>query len=166
MSALNLPVRSPEPTLRHVLRHVNRTYMADIRLRFAAHGVTEADYLSMFALRRIPDMSSADLARWTGVTAQGANQVLKSLIKRGLVERHRSPAHGRILEARLTAHGERLIEECEQEANDLDAVMCAHLTAEEVAALEALLRKCAAGLGSPVSETMRPPGRLNTSGPA
>src|ERR1700761_1064879 len=97
----------------------------------------------MFALRRIPDMSNADLSRWTGVSPQGTNEVLKSLIANGLVERRPSPRHGRILEARLTERGERVIAACEDAANALEAEMCATLRPHEVEVLEDLLRRCA-----------------------
>lgn len=144
------PAESPEPTLRHALRHVNRLFHARFRARLAEHGVTDAEYQALFALRRLPDMSSADLARWTGVTAQGANQVLKSLIDNGLVERHPSPTHGRILEARLTARGEAVIKACERDANALEELMCSELSEDEVTQLDELLRRCAAGLGAPI----------------
>src|ERR1700733_12922510 len=114
------PAESPDPTLRHALRHVNRLFHAQFRTKLAEHGVTDAEYYALFALRRLPGMSSADLARWTGVTAQGANQVLKSLIDNGLVERHASQSHGRILEARLTPRGEAVIGACERDAHALE----------------------------------------------
>lgn len=117
-------LESPEPTLRHALRHVNRVFQARLRERLGEYGVSEAEYMAMFALRRIPDMSNADLSRWTGVTAQGANQVLKSLIEAGFVERRPSPSHARILQARLTEEGEKVIEACEQEAGGLEDEMC------------------------------------------
>ena len=80
------PLVSPDPTLRHALKHVSRLFQSELRYRLAQHGVSEAEYMTLFALRRLPNMSSADLARWTGVSAQSANQVLKALIDAGLVE--------------------------------------------------------------------------------
>ncbi|MBB2914061.1 DNA-binding MarR family transcriptional regulator [Streptosporangium becharense] len=142
---------------------MNRVFQQLLTERLAAYGVSEAEYVSMFALRRIPNMSNADLSRWTGVTAQGANQVLKSLIAAGLVERRRSPDHGRILEARLTRKGEEVIFECEREANELEARMCARLSAEETTLLESLLRRCAEGLGSPIRDRDEVPPRLAQS---
>ena len=113
------PARSPDPTLRHALRHVVRAFSAKLSARLAEYGVSEAEYVSMFALRRLPNMSNADLSRWTGVSPQGANEVLKSLIASGMVERHPAADHGRILEASLTVRGEEVIAACEDAANTL-----------------------------------------------
>jgi DNA-binding MarR family transcriptional regulator len=157
------PARSPDPTLRHALRHVVRAYSAKMSGRLAEHGISEAEYVSMFALRRIPNMSNADLARWTGVSPQGTNEVLKSLINGGMVERHPSPNHGRILEACLTDRGEEVIAACEDAANALEAEMCSGLESHEVVVLEDLLRRCADGLGAPINDRTFPLMRLARS---
>ena len=144
------PAQSPEPTLRHALRHVNRAFQAHLRGRLAEYGVSEAEYMALFALRRFPDMSGADLSRWTGVTAQGANQVLKGLITAGLVQRRPAAGHGRILLARLTGRGEEVVAACERAADAVEDAMCADLSRAEVALLESMLRRCADGLGVPI----------------
>jgi len=143
---------------------VVRAYSAKMSGRLAEYGISEAEYVSMFALRRIPNMSNADLARWTGVSPQGTNEVLKSLIHGGMVERRPSPNHGRILEACLTARGEGVIAACEDAANALEAEMCSGLEAHEVILLEDLLRRCADGLGAPINDRTFPVMRLARSG--
>jgi DNA-binding MarR family transcriptional regulator len=157
------PAQSPDPTLRHALRHVVRAFSAKMSGRLAEFGVSDAEYVSLFALRRIPDMSNADLARWTGVSPQGTNEVLKSLIASGLVDRHPAPDHGRILQASLTEHGEEVIAACEDAANALEAEMCSGLSPHEVTVLEDLLRRCADGLGAPIRDRRLPPVRLARS---
>ena len=157
------PPRSPDPTLRHALRHVVRAYSAKMSGRLAEYGISEAEYVSMFALRRIPNMSNADLARWTGVSPQGTNEVLKSLIAGGMVERHPSASHGRILEACLTDRGEEVIAACEDAANALEAEMCSGLEPHEVGLLEDLLRRCAEGLNAPINDRTFPLMRLARS---
>lgn len=149
---MNEPVRSPEPTLRHALRYVSRLYQSELMARLAGHGVSEAEYRAMFVLRRVPDLSNAELARANGVTAQGANQVMQSLIAAGLVERRTSPANARILMSRLTSAGEQVVLACERDAEALEQVMCSRMSAEEVGLLEGLLYRCADGLGAPISE--------------
>lgn len=157
------PARSPDPTLRHALRHVVRAYSVRLSGRLAEYGISEAEYVSMFALRRIPNMSNADLARWTGVSPQGTNEVLKSLIRGGMVERHPSPNDGRILEACLTERGEEVIAVCEDAANALEAEMCSLLEPHEVVLLEDLLHRCADGLNAPINDRTFPPVRLARS---
>lgn len=165
MSRERNPAQSPDPTLRHALRHVVRAFSAKLSGRLAEHGVSEAEYVSMFALRRIPNMSNADLSRWTGVSPQGTNEVLKKLIANGMVERHPAPDHGRILQACLTRQGEQVIAACEDAANALEAEMCSGLEPHEVAVLNDLLRRCADGLGTPIRDHRFPPARLARSSP-
>ncbi len=150
MPTVPSPAESPDPTLRHALKHVSRLFQSELRYRLAQHGVSEAEYMTLFALRRLPNMSSADLARWTGVSAQSANQVLKALIDAGLVERRSSSSHGRILEARLTRKGHRVIAACEEEADSVEQLMCSGMAPGEIDQFEELLRKAATGLGAPI----------------
>ena len=140
-----------------------RAYSAKLSGRLTEYGISEAEYVSMFALRRIPNMSNADLARWTGVSPQGTNEVLKSLIASGMVERHPAPDHGRILEACLTEQGEEVIAACEDAANALEDEMCSGLESHEVALLEDLLRRCAEGLSAPINDHACPLMRLARS---
>lgn len=149
-------MRSPDPTLRHALRQVHRGFMAVFTESLEQVELTESGYTVLFTLRRIPDMSNADLARWLGVTAQGANQLLKPLVEAGLVVRKPSRSHGRILETRLTDAGERVIAFCEAEADKAEATMTSLMTPEEVTEFERLLRKAAVGLNRPVDEPVVP----------
>ncbi len=141
---------SPAPTLRHALRHVNRTYHSHFSSVLEKHGLTVASYRSMFALRRYPNMSSADLARWAGVTAQGANQVLKGLVRAGYVERHPSPVDGRILQSKLTTAGQEVIAECEEVGQELEEMMTSLMTPEDVREFERLLYLAADAMGVPI----------------
>ncbi|MFG1922776.1 MarR family winged helix-turn-helix transcriptional regulator [Cryptosporangium sp. NPDC048952] len=145
------PVRSPEPNLRHALRYVSRLYQAEFTARLAGHGMSEAEYRAMFLLRRQPDLSNAALARTLGVSAQGANQVLQTLIAAGWVSRQVSRENARVLLSRLTAAGTDVVEACEREGADLENTMCSGLTDPERTQLEELLHRCAEGLGAPIT---------------
>ena len=146
-----------DPTLRHALRRVYRTFNGKLTGRLAEHGVSEAEYVIMFSLRRIPGLSNADLARGTGVSPQVTSEVLKTLIARGLVVRHPAADHGRILEAVLTDEGEETIAACEDAANALEAEMCAQLSPDEVALFDDMLHRCADALGVPIRSGRVPP---------
>ncbi|MGW3445407.1 MarR family winged helix-turn-helix transcriptional regulator [Streptomyces sp. NPDC001076] len=68
-------------------------------------------------------MSSAELARRCGVTAQPMGTALRDLVERGLVQRRAHPTHGKIVEMSVTAawvelalRGEGALEPCEREA--------------------------------------------------
>ena len=63
------------------------------------------------------------------------NEVLLALERRGLVRRSAHPDHGRILQARLTAKGRRLLVSCDADVRDIEARMMSDLTARDEAAL-------------------------------
>lgn len=149
------PSVSPDPTLRHVLRHVARTYQAQLTEQFKLYGVSDAEYTVMFVLKRMPGLSSADISRWTAVTAQAGNQIVKSLLKRGLVMRRPSDDHGRVLLIELTPEGRGVVDACEQHANALEDQMCERMSPDERADFVRLLRSAADGLGSPISTIKR-----------
>lgn len=145
------PSVSPDPTLRHVLRHVARTYQAQLTEQFQLYGISDAEYTVLFVLKRMPGLSSAEISRWTAVTAQAGNQIVKALLEQDLVTRRPSVEHGRVLLIELSAEGRRIVDACEKHANDLEAQMCERMAAEERATFMHLLRLAADGLGSPIS---------------
>ncbi|QBR89749.1 MarR family transcriptional regulator [Microbacterium sp. dk485] len=149
------PSVSPEPTLRHALRHVSKQFSGQLQRRIQEHGVSHAEYVAMFALKRLPNLSSAEVSRWTGVTPQAGNQIVQGLLERELVQRHPSRDHGRVLLIELTDEGRRVIDACERDANDLENQMCQEMTGEQRSELMSLLRLAAAGLGSPISSPAR-----------
>jgi DNA-binding MarR family transcriptional regulator len=145
------PSVSPDPTLRHVLRHVSRTYQSQLSEQFKQHGVSDAEYTVLFVLKRMPGLSSAEISRWTAVTAQAGNQIVKSLLEQGLVVRRPSDDHGRVLLIELTERGRQVVDACERHANALEDQMCEGMADGERADFIRLLRVAADGLGSPIS---------------
>jgi DNA-binding MarR family transcriptional regulator len=137
------PSLSPEPTLRHALRHVSKQFSSQLQRLLQEHGVSQAEYVAMFALKRLPGLSSAEVSRWTGVTPQAGNQIVKALLDRGLVRRRPSRDHARVLLIDLTEEGRRVID------------VCQGMTSEQRQELMSLLRMAAAGLGSPISGPVR-----------
>jgi DNA-binding MarR family transcriptional regulator len=145
------PSVSPEPTLRHALRHVSKQFSSQLQRLLQEHGVSQAEYVAMFALKRLPGLSSAEVSRWTGVTPQAGNQIVKALLDRELVQRRPSRDHGRVLLIELTDEGRRVIDACERDADELENRMCQGMTGDQRRELMALLRLAAAGLGSPIA---------------
>jgi len=72
------------------------------------------------------------------------NEVIAALERRGLVERSVDPSHGRILRARLTDAGERLVAEIDPVVDQLQDEMLAEVPSEHhdivVDGLEAVMR--------------------------
>lgn len=117
--------------------------------------MSQAEYVVLFALKRLPELSSAEVSRWTGVTPQAGNQIVKGLLERNLVHRHPSRDHGRVLLIELTDEGRRVIDACEKDADELENRMCQGMTPEQRSELMFLLREAASGLGAPISNAVR-----------
>lgn len=109
-------------------------------------GASVPEYAVLTALADQPGMSNADLARRAYVTPQTMNQVLRELERRGWVSRRPHPGHGRILQAELTADGQRVLAACHQSVGAVEAQMLAGLGPAERRQLVAGLKSCIAGL--------------------
>ena len=92
-------------------------------------------YTTLSVLERRSGLSNAQLARRALVSPQSMNEVLLTLERRGLVRRRAHPEHGRILQARLTAKGRRLLGACDAAVRDVEARMMRDLTVRDEAAL-------------------------------
>jgi DNA-binding MarR family transcriptional regulator len=138
---------NPDPTLRHIIGRVDRALRSQLNDQLADVDLTGPGYTTLFVLRRIPNLSNAELARHVGVSPQAINQIVLALVERDLLARRTSKNHSGILEMRLTAKGKRLIERCEREAEAIESAMLGAFTDAERRTFERLLRKAADGLG-------------------
>ena len=100
-----------------------------------SHGLSVNQYTTLSVLEHRSGLSNAQLARRALVSPQSMNEVLLTLERRGLVRRRAHPDHGRILQARLTAKGRRLLAACDAEVREVEARMMRDLTARDEAAL-------------------------------
>ena len=88
-----------------------------------------------------PGLSNAQLSRRSMITPPSTLEVLAALERRGLVERHADPDHGRILRAELTADGARTLASAEQVIGAMQEQMLADVADEHRAILrDGLLR--------------------------
>jgi DNA-binding MarR family transcriptional regulator len=109
-------------------------------------GVTTPQYAALAAIEAEPGISNAALARRSFVTPQTMVRIVANLEAMGLVERQAHPAHGRVLQARLTARGRRLVASCHRGVYAVEAQMLAPLSERERAALSGMLERCARAL--------------------
>jgi DNA-binding MarR family transcriptional regulator len=110
-------------------------------------GMTALQYTALTVLERHADMSSAQLARHSFVTAQSMADLIGALEARGLIERHRDRTDRRRLVVALTTEGRALLDRYREEVTALEASMVAGLPEDEVAALRRALNTCRANLG-------------------
>ena len=97
-------------------------------------------------LERHPDLSSAQLARNSFVTAQTMADMVRALEERGLVERHRDLADRRRLVLALTRDGRDLLRRYRGRVAALEERMLSGLTPEQAAELRRGLAVCQANL--------------------
>src|SRR5919206_4325973 len=95
----------------YLLRQAWHAFRTAMEAELRAHGLTGAQYAVLSVLARDPGASGAELARACNTTPQAMAGVLATLERAHLVERRPHPAHGRILQASLTAEGARRLEE-------------------------------------------------------
>jgi MarR family transcriptional regulator, organic hydroperoxide resistance regulator len=108
------------------------------------YGLTMTQYTVLLALSREGGMSGAQLARACGVTQQTMATVLTGLQNKGLIGRHASPVHAKVLIATLTGDGRELLDRAYQEVIVLERALTDAFTPAEHTALCQLLERATA----------------------
>jgi DNA-binding MarR family transcriptional regulator len=123
------------PTLLYLIGRIDRVVRRRVDEVVKARGLSVNQYTTLSVLDRRSGLSNAQLARRALVSPQSMNEVLLALERRGLVRRHAHPDHGRILQARLTAKGRRVLASCDADVREVEAAMVSDLSPQEQAAL-------------------------------
>jgi DNA-binding MarR family transcriptional regulator len=135
-----------EPTLLYVMKQVELAVRARLDEMFRPLGLTALQYTALTVLERHPDLTSAQLARNSFVTAQSMADMVVALESRGLVERHRDAADRRRLVLALTDDGKALLRRHRGKVTALEQEMLSSLSAEQAAELRRSLLVCRANL--------------------
>ena len=109
-------------------------------------GLTALQYTALTVLERHPDLSSAQLARNSFVTAQSMADMVTALEGRGLIERHRDRTDRRRLVVALTTDGRKLLDRYRDEVDALEEQMLAGLTKAQITSLRRNLNTCYANM--------------------
>ncbi len=137
-----MPPADSAPLLLYLVKRVELAVRARIEEIVRPAGLTTNQYTALTVLERHDDMSSAQLARLSFVTAQSMADVITTLEERGLIERHRDRADRRRLVVGLTGNGRVLLDRYRDEVAALEKSMLAGLSAEEISALRVVLNTC------------------------
>jgi DNA-binding MarR family transcriptional regulator len=135
-----------EPMLLYLVKQVElavRSHLDDL-LRPA--GLTALQYTALTVLERHSDLSSAQLARNSFVTAQSMADMITTLEGRGLIERHRDRTDRRRLVVALTTDGRKLLDRYRDQVDALEEQMLAGLTKAQISSLRHNLHTCHANL--------------------
>ncbi len=109
-------------------------------------GVTAAAWIVLRAVRNEPVASGAQLARACHVTPQSAQALLKSLEDGGWIVRTKDAVNDRILIAKLTPSGVKLLETGEKLARVIEKKLWQGIPDGAVEALNRTLERCLANL--------------------
>ena len=108
-------------------------------------GLTPSDAGVLRLLGRTPGLSQRALADRLGSVPSRVVSLIDSLQTRGLVERVRSTTDRRNYELQLTAHGQDVLGELRQIAEQHEAELLSPLTEDQAVQLEKLLTQLASG---------------------
>ncbi|HEY3878823.1 MAG TPA: MarR family transcriptional regulator [Trebonia sp.] len=137
-----MPSSDSAPLLLYLMKRVELAVRSQLDDIVRQGGLTTNQYTALTVLERHDDMSSAQLARLSFVTAQSMADVITTLEERGLIERHRDRADRRRLVVGLTGSGRVLLDRYRDEVAALEKSMLAGLSDEETAALRSVLNRC------------------------
>ena len=140
-----VPAQS-EPMLLYLVKQVELAIRAHLDALLRPAGLTALQYTALTVLERHPDISSAQLARNSFVTAQSMADMVTALEGRGMIERHRDRTDRRRLVVALTAAGQEILDRYRDQVATLEAEMVAGLSVRDVAGLRRSLHACHANL--------------------
>jgi DNA-binding MarR family transcriptional regulator len=137
-----------EPMLLYLVKQVELAVRSHLDNLLRPAGLTALQYTALTVLERHPDLSSAQLARNSFVTAQSMADMITALEGRGLIERHRDQTDRRRLVVALTTAGRDLLDLYRDQVAALETRMLAGLGGEEISRLRHCLYVCHANLVS------------------
>lgn len=130
------------------IKRAEQALMAAKAAALRQHDLNVAQYAALLTLRESPGISGAGLARACLVTPQAASSVLKSLDRRGLVERVRDDWKRNSSQLTLTPSGSRLLAKADRDAAAVEQRILDALDDNDRTTLRDLLGRCTAALRS------------------
>jgi MarR family 2-MHQ and catechol resistance regulon transcriptional repressor len=131
------------------LARCHATYAKAISAKVQDYGLTTPKFGTLEALYHLGPLSLGDLADKFLVTGGNLTYVIDRLEDQGLVYRYRQPDDRRVVQARLTSEGRDLVSEVFSGHVAYVENLSRHLSVEEQASLQALLKT----LGKGIQET-------------
>jgi DNA-binding MarR family transcriptional regulator len=129
-----MPARAhatPEPRLLYLVKQLESAIRSHMDLALRSRRITVPQYTALTVLEQHDDMSAAQLARHTFVSAQAMDGVVGALEDAELIERHRDPENRRRLVISLTEQGKALLEDCRHDIDRIEAVAFSGLTNDQ-----------------------------------
>jgi DNA-binding MarR family transcriptional regulator len=123
--------RASSPSLVYAIGRVDQGVRREMRRRLERFALSVPEYTALSILSVAPGLSNAQLARRSLITPPAMLEVLATLERRGLVERHADPEHARIRRAELTAEGTAALREASRDIDRLSEQLLADVPVDE-----------------------------------
>lgn len=134
------------PTLLYLVKQLELSVRARLDELMRPVGLTALQYTALTVLERHGDISSAQLARNSFVTAQTMADMVLILEDRGLIERHRDPNDKRRLLIALTPAGRAILADRRPHVAAIEKRMTGALSTSDAALLRRFLMDCRSSL--------------------
>jgi DNA-binding MarR family transcriptional regulator len=128
------------PSTMYLLHQASQAMRARLEQSLRDIQMTGIKYTVLAIVGSSENVSSADLSRRFFVTPQTMNEIVADLVQRGLVMKREDANTKRILRLMLTLPGRRLLEKCEQIADDIEEQALAQFSADKLSDLRILLK--------------------------
>ena len=140
------PAFDRQGSLAVLIKTVHQALRAELDEALRDAGLSLPQLAVLVTLAKAPGASNADLARGAFVSPQSMGELLAPLKKKGLLEQVTHPKNARILQARLTTEGFRVLKKGGAEVARVEAKVAAVFTADELQKFKHGLERCAASL--------------------
>jgi MarR family transcriptional regulator, organic hydroperoxide resistance regulator len=145
MSAHGIEENSDYP-IAIMAKRLLHLFREELEEKLRPHGITAAQLHVIGKLDHEPGISGAKLARACTVTPQTMQVLLRGIERNGWVVRSRHPENERILLARLTPAGQRILAKARVAITQVYAQMLDGVPPKDAHLLESLLSRCVANL--------------------
>ncbi|MBL0423157.1 MarR family transcriptional regulator [Ramlibacter sp. AW1] len=109
--------------------------------RMAPYGLRPVDFSVLSLIRRNPGITSRQLCASLGILPPNLVGLVNALEKRELIRREPHPRDGRAMGLHLTGAGQKLAQDAERTATELESQAAGRLTPTELRTLNRLLKK-------------------------
>jgi DNA-binding MarR family transcriptional regulator len=130
------------PTLTYLIKWMERKVRSELEAALEPLAISVPEYTALSVLQADRELSSAQLARRTFVSAQAMHPIVTALLRKSLVTRRSDPNHGRIVLVRLSPQGQALLGDCNAACARAEARAFAGLSRAETETLRKALDRC------------------------
>ena len=136
------PERRAERLMKRIMQHFQSVLDEELR----PHGATIAQIRLLWAIRRAPGSSGAQLSRECDVKPQTAQALIQRAEEAGWIVRGKDSVNERIVTATLTREGEHLLQIADRIVRGIEAKLWKGIRPTAIAELIGVLEQCLANV--------------------